>query len=378
MMLSDIFLCTFYTSASLRIQPLAFSALRTTFLRRRDETDMCVVEQHHKNYARILALRQASESLDQQIKDTVHSLASARKQLLDARPRTSSFALTTESSATSNANDGTLTELPRDVKVADVLAYAKFISKTTVPPTQRTQVVPQPVDVPGLGTIDGKETGTNGIKNELQDAATTAIDTRRPQSRVSFEPASSDINVTGNDARNAASAIDSQNNSTTSTNANADINDQRKAPQSDLKGEAKSLLDAATQQHDQASQSHFVPWPTQDMINCGALARIQALVEQGRDPASYVPDDSANGADIAGSVSGVANTGPHGVVGVGTDLGTGSAHRNLIGGVGEDAQLEEQAQQRRVEDVARRQRETMQLGNGARTQQEDVFDPDEM
>ena len=79
--------------------------------------DQCKVSKHQSNYARILALRQKTEALDQNIKDTVKLLADARKDVV---------AIPADDSAERSR---------REVDVEELLRYAKYISKTTVPPT---------------------------------------------------------------------------------------------------------------------------------------------------------------------------------------------------------------------------------------------------
>lgn len=79
---------------------------------------------HHANYAQILSLRATSALLDEQIQSTLRSLA-------DTRATLKSITLT------SSAPAMTSLPAPREVKVHSLLSYAKFISKTTVPPTRR-------------------------------------------------------------------------------------------------------------------------------------------------------------------------------------------------------------------------------------------------
>ncbi|KAF2218124.1 vitamin-D-receptor interacting mediator subunit 4-domain-containing protein, partial [Elsinoe ampelina] len=82
--------------------------------------------QHHTNYGRILSLRETSANLDTQIKTTIRTLAETRKTLQSIALPPSSLPTTTQQSSSEH----------RPVRVDELLSYAKFISKTTVPPTR--------------------------------------------------------------------------------------------------------------------------------------------------------------------------------------------------------------------------------------------------
>lgn len=72
--------------------------------------------QHQANHRRILALRQTADQLDNQIKNTIRTLAETRKELL-------------------NTPFTTFDDTSRDIPVEDILSYAKKIAPFTVPPT---------------------------------------------------------------------------------------------------------------------------------------------------------------------------------------------------------------------------------------------------
>ncbi|KAI9719719.1 MAG: hypothetical protein M1812_003207 [Candelaria pacifica] len=171
---------------------------------------------HQANHSRILSLRQTTETLDNSIRADLTLLASTRKELL-ATPAT------------------VFAPSSRDVPYDELLAYAKRISKFTVPPTFRprlppAQTVPPEQEVQGI-------TVTNGT-------ATT--------------PAAAPAEA-GKEGGIGVSALPN--------------------------GEVQWL--------DIASQIPFVPWPSEDIIRRGALAQIQQMLEHGQDPslASTAPSN---------------------------------------------------------------------------------------
>lgn len=165
---------------------------------------------HQRNYARILSLRQQYEDLDHQIKADVSVLANTRKELL-ATP-TTSFPATL-----------------RDVGYADVLSYAKRISKFTVPRTFR----PPPQEI-------------------AEDRKT--LQTSKERASLSTPPAD---NAEATQAKEGDEGI----------------------ALASLPAEYKQWLDVIT-------GIPFVPWPSDDVIRRGGLAQTQSMMEQGIDPAT--------------------------------------------------------------------------------------------
>ena len=166
---------------------------------------------HQSNQLRIQELRQTTECLDQTLKNTIKLLANTRRDIL-AIPSSS----VTEESR-------------REVDVDELLAYAKFISKTTVPPTFRKQdVLPLPIKSEG-----GQAPLSNGMASpppatrEQGDARNENVGTR---------------------------AMDEQ---------------------------SKVWLDPL-------KRLPFEPWPSHEVIQRGALADIQWMIESGRDPTSVL------------------------------------------------------------------------------------------
>lgn len=118
----------------------------------------------------------------------------------------------------------------RQVEVDELLAYAKFISKTTVPPTSQKK----------------KDTSSVPIKREETDVhMTNGITT--PPAGIGLNTSTQNVDV-----------------KTADIQAKADGDEDEPA---------------------------FIPWPAQDVIQRGALADVQRLIESGRDPGSVLTAD---------------------------------------------------------------------------------------
>jgi len=183
----------------------------------------------------------------------------------------------------------------REVRVDELLSYAKFISKTTVPPTFRR-------DAPAVGAL--KE----AIEAKPVEKPTTQI--------------------TNGMATPAANTQDGDTQMTQQSTEGIGV--------SRLNDETRAMLDPI-------SQLPFVPWPSQEVINMGALAHVQSMLEQGRDPTTIL-----------------------------------SAEEQEL----EDRRRAEEEEKRKAEEeeMLRRRRESMMAlgGPGRRPIQEEVFDPDEI
>ncbi|KAI5236245.1 hypothetical protein E4T42_09520 [Aureobasidium subglaciale] len=179
---------------------------------------------HHANYSRILELRATADALDEKIKSTLRTLADTRKELLDIP------------AAQSTANT-------RQVGVEELLSYAKFISKTTVPPTFRGHISTELPSQPQSAAVDAPITQiTNGM------------------------------------------ATPAQNGDNTSTSEQAEQNENRAV------AEAKAMLEPL-------SQLDWVPWPSQQVILMGALATVQGMIEDGIDPTTVLSAEEQEAAD---------------------------------------------------------------------------------
>ncbi len=180
---------------------------------------------HQANHARLLTLRTTATTLDAQLKTTLTLLAATRADLL-ATP------------ATPAAPDA------RAVPYNELLAYAKRISKFTVPPTLRPspplgQAQPPPPLQPlsGEGQQQGKKDAeaANGVNGGAVGEGA--------------------VGLLGEEEGGAARGIG-----------------------------VSSLATGEAQWLDPGAQMPFVPWPTEEVIRRGALARIQGMLERGVDP----------------------------------------------------------------------------------------------
>lgn len=177
---------------------------------------------HQANHARILALRRTTEALDQNIKDTVKLLADTRKDVI------------------SIPADDSAHKPRRAVDVDELLQYAKFISKTTVPPTFR-KPVPE-VKLPKISDEQAQAQITNGMATPppgAQDSESTPY-------------------------------------------ARSEIVGMQAMPQ-----HSQDWLESF-------NNLPFEPWPSHGIIQQGALADIQRMIEDGRDPTSLLsPEEQA-------------------------------------------------------------------------------------
>lgn len=235
---------------------------------------MPIVAVHHANYGQILSLRHTSAALDEQIKSTVKLLADTRKELLNI------------SSPITDAAAG-------EVKVDELLSYAKFISKTTVPPTFRR---PVPKDILSSQASAPRLEGDSGTQ------------------------------ITNGMATPAAGGQDGDMEASQQGTVGVGV--------SKLSEETKAMLDPI-------SQLPFVPWPSQDIISIGALAHIQGMLEEGKDPSTVLSQEEQEA---------------------------------------EDKRKAEAVERERLEEEERlqkRRESMMNIGGARHTVTEDVFDPDE-
>ncbi|TKA56329.1 hypothetical protein B0A49_13086, partial [Cryomyces minteri] len=184
---------------------------------------------HQKNHARILSLRNTYESNDDYIKSTLTQLARLRSDLL-------------ATSAT------TFPPGSRDVPYDQLLAYAKHISKFTVPPTFRAK------------TIEGSQQQPANLTDARPQAQ------QRPTNGITASP--------------------------TAAEGAPDGEPQIAFPEgiglSSLDREQKNYLDPN-------AKLPWVPWPSPEVIRGGALGHVQSMAEQGIDLAAVLtPEQQAS------------------------------------------------------------------------------------
>lgn len=171
--------------------------------------------EHQANHARILHLRQTADALDAQIKSSISLLAETRKELL------------------STATDDSPTA--RDVPFDELLAYAKRISRFTLPPSYR----PPPKKA--------EDTPKPSVEAEDAVMSSGGADTASPSAAETFV----------------------------------------KTQESDLAPEGTAyaaLTDAQKEWLDQMAKAPFIPWPNEEDMKLGGLASVQQILREGRDP----------------------------------------------------------------------------------------------
>ena len=182
---------------------------------------------------RLIQLRQTAEQLDGQIKNTISKLAEARKQLLSTQwtefPKTS-----------------------RQVPMNELLAYAKRISKFSLPPNYRG---PPPQE-------DAVQ-----IQAESEDTSMTNGGLTTPAIEQARDPATP--------------------------------GEAKKDPSASQEGRG-AMWDALPENTrlwlDQMKNADFVPWPSHDLIRSGALGDIQGQIERGEDPWEKLTPDQQEAA----------------------------------------------------------------------------------
>jgi hypothetical protein len=188
---------------------------------------------HQANHARLLALRRTSAELDGRIEAHIALLASTRAALL-ATPIASSAH-----------------KAARPLRYAELLSYARRISKFTRPPTFRADA--DAASTPAAASVE--------IKVDTPGAAAVAAGDR--------------IN-----ADEAPGAVEAAASAAPTTTALPSVIAEWINPTDSGPG--------------------FAPWPLEETIQRGALASIQALLDQGIDPATVQEAGSGGVADADG------------------------------------------------------------------------------
>jgi hypothetical protein len=180
------------------------------------------VAQHQSNHARILELRQTADALDGQIKTSISLLAETRKELLSTP-----------------FIDSTTTS--RDVPFDELLAYAKRISRYTVPATYR----PAPPKAP-------EETIKASIETEDVAMSNGAATSPAP---VAME---------------------------TEAQVPAHLSEESQG-----KGYA-ALSPEQKEWMDRMAKEPFIPWPSEANMKLGALEAVKTMLQQGVDPTAVL------------------------------------------------------------------------------------------
>lgn len=138
----------------MELQPVKTAALSLCSLFTHP-SDMYPVSQHQDNHTRILKLRKTAETLENQAKASIRTLAQLRKELQET-PAT------------------TFPETSKPVPFDELLRYARNISKHTVPPTYREKLPQDDSDTEkevsgGIGSSNGIGTPAENAQKDQAD-----------------------------------------------------------------------------------------------------------------------------------------------------------------------------------------------------------------
>lgn len=203
------------------------------------------LEAHQTNHHRLEALKAASSALDAQIRDTLRTLWTTRRDIT--------------STATTVFPDG-----PHyDVNYDELLSYARRISKMTMPP---------PSIIASYGAAAAAGAGGDDSAVSTGDAVNTPTTTAAPPTP--------NPNAMTNGAATPGAQPQSQSQSQS----------QSQGTQGTAAGGGATALPAEwTQFLDPLTGHVFVPWAQDEKVRLGALASIQHLLEQGVDPRGFDP-----------------------------------------------------------------------------------------
>jgi len=209
-------------------------------------TDSLIVSTHQANYAKILSLREEANKLDSTICDAASLLINTRRALI-------------VTSATTFPGD------TNPVSYSELLSYARRISKFTLAPTDLH------LGAPTLEVAEGAMTQETNTPKEGKSV---------PPTHGANTPAAV-TNGADKDTQMAGMGV------TITTDAGtpplAQISQNTKA----------GMPEHLVQFLNYTGADQFVPWPTDDEIRRGALGKIKLLQDQGVDPATFDPAESA-------------------------------------------------------------------------------------
>ncbi|KAK7741765.1 hypothetical protein SLS53_004829 [Cytospora paraplurivora] len=222
------------------------------------------LELHQNNHARLEALKAASSALDAQIRDTLRTLWTTRKDIT--------------STATTVFPDG-----PQyDVNYEELLSYARRISKMTMPP-------PSIIANYGGGNGIGGGGGGGGV-DEANSGVSTGEAVNTPTTAAPPTPSAGGATPNPNAMVNGG---------TPAPQSQSQGGQQQQQQQQQQGGSTQTTVNSGTgstalptewtQFLDPLTGHVFVPWAQDEKVRVGALASIQHLLEQGIDPRGYDP-----------------------------------------------------------------------------------------
>ncbi|KAI0393201.1 vitamin-D-receptor interacting mediator subunit 4-domain-containing protein, partial [Xylariaceae sp. FL0594] len=225
---------------------------------------------HQLNQQKIEILRASTAKQDAQIRDTLRLLANTRKELVSA----------------------SATALPEgvpsyDIRYDELLAYARRISKTTIPPVGALNAIESTLSsTSGAGSppqLKG-ETTTIAITSAPETAATTPAGGTPTTTTTTTTTTTPAVNGTGTATAGATPQPHSQTNQISPLPANGQPHSQQTQSSHTLLPEP---LAAFLNPH---SAYTFVPWPSEEQIRTGSTAALAYLIEQGIEAENYDPE----------------------------------------------------------------------------------------
>lgn len=229
------------------------------------------MERHQNNHLRLQTLRATSASLDAQIRETLTSLASTRRDITTTH-------ITVD-------HDGPHYQIKYD----QLLNFARRISKTTLPPAGVTNGLPPEGDdqqpsqeQPAAGATGAAPT------NGLQSAATSAAPTptpqpsqQRAQSQTPDQPGLNGVASSSSQPPSEPPATQQQQQTDAASPSGGGGGGSTTRT---------TLPDGLRDVLNPNFGAHFIPWPNEYQIGGGALAAVQELAESGIDPKGYDPE----------------------------------------------------------------------------------------
>ncbi|KAK1585508.1 vitamin-D-receptor interacting mediator subunit 4-domain-containing protein [Colletotrichum navitas] len=209
------------------------------------------VQTHQNNHIRLQQLRATTSSLDTQIRETLQSLATTRKDITTTQ----------------------ITVYPDGpkypVKYDELLNYARRISKTTLPPAAL---------INGGGLTSGGGTPGPDLNASMTTNPNTPGANGFQSQPVSAVPTPSQSQTPGPSGAPNSSPLQDALQGTQQTAATSG---------------ATSLPDGLRNHLNPHFNASFIPWPNEFQIRSGAMAVYQDLSDKGIDPRGYDPQQIA-------------------------------------------------------------------------------------
>jgi len=209
-------------------------------------TDILIVSTHQANYVKILYLREETSKLDSTIRDAASLLINTRRALI-ATPAT------------------TFPEDTNPVSYSELLSYARRISKFTLPPTDLHV---------------GAATSEDADQAASQENSTPKDGKSEPPTNGATTPA---VATNGADKDSQMAGMMSGVTADTGHSTQIQVSQNKKA----------GMPEHLVQFLNYTGADQFVPWPTDEEIRRGALGKLKLLQDQGVDPATFDPAESA-------------------------------------------------------------------------------------